>query len=171
MEIRRSYDGVISTTGFPILVRRHLYIESGPRSFGFKEIGIRDTMWCLVSIDISHCYQLVWYMRHMSWCGGLENYLIEEAPITPWSEDIFGFSPDLRYFAQQNSWNLVKSLPLFMNLSSFQIFSDDIEWQPQRLWIYHCNIPILLDMVNFTWPWTKLITNWWQRWYQNFWGV
>ena len=30
MEIRRSYDRLISTMGFPLLVRRHLYIESGP---------------------------------------------------------------------------------------------------------------------------------------------
>ena len=30
MEIGRSYDRLISTGGFPILVRRHLYIESGP---------------------------------------------------------------------------------------------------------------------------------------------
>ena len=30
VEIRRSYDGLISTMGFPILVRWHLYIESGP---------------------------------------------------------------------------------------------------------------------------------------------
>ena len=32
MEIRRSYDRLISTMGFPILVRCHLYIESGPRA-------------------------------------------------------------------------------------------------------------------------------------------
>ena len=31
MEIRRSYDRLISTMGFPILARLHLYIESGPR--------------------------------------------------------------------------------------------------------------------------------------------
>ena len=31
VEIRRSFDRLISTMGFPILVRRHLYIESGPR--------------------------------------------------------------------------------------------------------------------------------------------
>ena len=31
MEIRRTYDRLISTMGFPILIRRHLYIESGPR--------------------------------------------------------------------------------------------------------------------------------------------
>ena len=30
MEIIRSYDRLISTMGFPILVRWHLYIESGP---------------------------------------------------------------------------------------------------------------------------------------------
>ena len=30
MEIRRSYDRLISTMGFPILVTLHLYIESGP---------------------------------------------------------------------------------------------------------------------------------------------
>ena len=30
MELRRSYDHLISTMGFPIMVRRHLYIESGP---------------------------------------------------------------------------------------------------------------------------------------------
>ena len=30
MEIRRSYDHLISTMGFPITVRCHLYIESGP---------------------------------------------------------------------------------------------------------------------------------------------
>ena len=33
VEIRRSYDRLISTMGFPIPVRRHLYIESGPWSF------------------------------------------------------------------------------------------------------------------------------------------
>ena len=30
VEIRRSYDRLISTMGFPILVRWHLHIESGP---------------------------------------------------------------------------------------------------------------------------------------------
>ena len=32
VEIRRSYDRLISTMGFPILVRWHLYIELGPRA-------------------------------------------------------------------------------------------------------------------------------------------
>ena len=30
VEIKRSYDRLISTMGFPIPIRRHLYIESGP---------------------------------------------------------------------------------------------------------------------------------------------
>ena len=30
VEIRRSFDSLISTMGFPILVRWHLYIESEP---------------------------------------------------------------------------------------------------------------------------------------------
>ena len=33
MEIRRSYDHIISTMGFHILVRQYLYIESRPESF------------------------------------------------------------------------------------------------------------------------------------------
>ena len=40
MEIRRSYDRLISTIGFPILVRRHFYIESTP---GLKRRVIWDS--------------------------------------------------------------------------------------------------------------------------------
>ena len=36
MEIRRSCNRLISTMGFPLLVRWHLYIESGPRYFAKK---------------------------------------------------------------------------------------------------------------------------------------
>ena len=36
MEIRRSYDRLISTMGFPILERWQLYIESGPRYSPFS---------------------------------------------------------------------------------------------------------------------------------------
>ena len=38
VEIRRSYDRLISTMGFPIQVRLHLYIESGPRFLLLREI-------------------------------------------------------------------------------------------------------------------------------------
>ena len=34
MEIRRSYNRLISTMGYPIVVRQHIYIESGPWSLG-----------------------------------------------------------------------------------------------------------------------------------------
>ena len=37
VEIRRSHDRLISTMGFPILERRHLFIESGPWCAWFKE--------------------------------------------------------------------------------------------------------------------------------------
>ena len=43
MEIRRSYDRLISIMGFPILVRRHLYIESGIRSSSSLEVPPVDT--------------------------------------------------------------------------------------------------------------------------------
>ena len=42
MEIRRSDDRLISTMGFPILVRQHLYIESGPRICQ-RQIKIQST--------------------------------------------------------------------------------------------------------------------------------
>ena len=35
-EIRRSYDRLISTMGFPILVRCHLYIEPGPSAMVYR---------------------------------------------------------------------------------------------------------------------------------------
>ena len=45
MELRRSYYRLISTMGFPILVRWHIYIESGPwrrRACSCKEHTWRD---------------------------------------------------------------------------------------------------------------------------------
>ena len=46
VEIRWSYDRLISTMGFPILVRKHLYIESGPWTFmnGINR-WLGDSMW------------------------------------------------------------------------------------------------------------------------------
>ena len=64
MEIRRSYDRLISTMGFPIPVRRHLYIESGPR---FRSL---DCSWFPVRVS---CL----------WCGlHLSEMLPENAVIT-----------------------------------------------------------------------------------------
>ena len=50
MEISRSYDRLISTMGFPTLVRCHLYIESGPWSWNWKILGAlcqHDSYWSL----------------------------------------------------------------------------------------------------------------------------
>ena len=44
VEIRRSYDRLISTMGFPILVRWHSYIEPGPREFLSCILGLLS--WC-----------------------------------------------------------------------------------------------------------------------------
>ena len=46
MEIKRSYDRLISTIGFPILARWHLYIESGP---------------CLLQKQLTIQWQTQWY--------------------------------------------------------------------------------------------------------------
>ena len=51
MEIRRSYDRLISTMGFPILVRWHLYIESAPRT----ELGFHYPV-VVLHIEIEHFY-------------------------------------------------------------------------------------------------------------------
>ena len=45
MEIRRSYDRLISTMGYPILVRWHLYIESGTRC-SVQEESLYHSCWC-----------------------------------------------------------------------------------------------------------------------------
>ena len=56
VEIRRSYDRLISTMGFPVLVRWHLYIESGPSS-GIEcllHCKHRELPWCQLSRHWRH---------------------------------------------------------------------------------------------------------------------
>ena len=50
MEIRRSYDRLISTMEFPILVRRLLYIESGPSNVERVSMSPSPCYTCLVCI-------------------------------------------------------------------------------------------------------------------------
>ena len=45
VEIRWSYDHLISTMGFPMLVRRHLYIESGPWYNNAIALYVKP-LWC-----------------------------------------------------------------------------------------------------------------------------
>ena len=79
MEIRQSYDCLISTMGFPILVRWHLYIESGPCKFrqgkdglqGLCNIGFRPKL-ILISCNLvwpDLIYQLStrFEILHRSW--------------------------------------------------------------------------------------------------------
>ena len=65
VEIRRSYDCLISTMGFPILVRWHLYIESVPWSLWYtkmtnkrsnSDIAIMQFFLCLPRAKVSHEY-------------------------------------------------------------------------------------------------------------------
>ena len=60
MEIRRSYGRLISTMAFPVLVRSHLYIESGP--------CISMTCPCFNFPGAVYAYILNWNLLWMSWC-------------------------------------------------------------------------------------------------------
>ena len=62
VEIRRSYNRLISTMGSPILVRRHLYIESGPRSSTAKILPLHDE-WILFFHKKAHklCAPSQWW--------------------------------------------------------------------------------------------------------------
>ena len=44
VEIRRSYNHLISTMGLPIWVRQHLYIESGPSLLGIVTIMVAEVL-------------------------------------------------------------------------------------------------------------------------------
>ena len=57
VEIRRSYDRLISTMGFPIPVRRHLYIESGPWSL--QQVWERENTFIVFRIH-QPCHWAVW---------------------------------------------------------------------------------------------------------------
>ena len=64
MEIRRSYDRFISTMGFPILVRWHLYIESGPCCEDFGENLSHDNRTTLNYIYIICQTSLMFHWSH-----------------------------------------------------------------------------------------------------------
>ena len=64
VEIRRSYDRLISTMGFPILVRRHLYIDSGPRWYYILSVVWICHCWDkvdMVFISLQYCTHHIWY--------------------------------------------------------------------------------------------------------------
>ena len=63
LEIRWSYDRLIYKMGFPILVRRHLYIESGPRLW-YSKLALQNIVNtpgdCFVT-PARQCWLLYWY--------------------------------------------------------------------------------------------------------------
>ena len=68
VEIRRSYDPLISTMGFPILVRCHLYIESRPRPHTEAEHYILRVVCVLTLYFEFHKYKDVTNtMRYWNW--------------------------------------------------------------------------------------------------------
>ena len=73
MEIRRSWDRLISTMGFPILVRWHLYIESGPRfSLSSQMVVDRNQCFSLRPLNCLSCQKLAsLYPPHNEVVGGV----------------------------------------------------------------------------------------------------
>ena len=70
VEIRRSYDRLISTMGFPILVRLHLYIELGPCTHPFTPSCPNNT-WYLVNgyfLLASMFPTSIWLLNGMVFC-------------------------------------------------------------------------------------------------------
>ena len=66
MEIRRSYDRLISTMGFPILARRHLYIESGPSWPDSVVHGYWVCHWPMAYLWFSQTLKSIWIWL-LSW--------------------------------------------------------------------------------------------------------
>ena len=107
VEIRRSYDRLISTMGFPILVRRHLYIEWGPTTHGIVLIS-----WLCKTCDVKHDgkaeslkHQWVNILRATQFCYYFAN-------------DIF-----IRIFLTENGWISLKTSLMFIlmfELTTFQ---------------------------------------------------
>ena len=61
VEIRRSYDRLISTMGFPILVRQHLYIESGPSLWPFPFKHLRYVHQCFFRGHVNIIHLGSWF--------------------------------------------------------------------------------------------------------------
>ena len=90
VEIRRSYDRLISTMGFPILIKPHLYIESGLWSFvvyvvihaciDVWETYIRLQFWRLKTLFIGISIQI--FSQQIS--NGLGRILKKNFVVTNW---------------------------------------------------------------------------------------
>ena len=97
MEIKRSYDRFISTAGYPILVRWHLYIESGP--------CISHRSWCLCFSWLG-CHSLIFIWRVSSYvCCLYRNPVSKLLKVTRLKfSRAFIFMPDLSWKFQGNAF-------------------------------------------------------------------
>ena len=85
VEIRRSYDRLISTMGFPKLVRWHLYIESGPRWFESLAL-LPDRLFCRVCINLLE-------QIHINYFSYLSTFLFPSS-FSSWTEYALPFAID-----------------------------------------------------------------------------
>ena len=129
--MRRSYDRLISTKGFPILVRWHLYIESGP----WNHISI----YCLKSCDRS----LNQWEKLLS--NKRRYYRLSQVSANDWKCDILiGFSHWMSpYPHHQKQWTII-----FLGANQ------------RSYWGLHkCNQSVIIGSANSLSPvWCQVIT-------------
>ena len=108
MEIRRSYDRLISTMGFPILVRRHLYIESRSWSLVLlpwvSSIVEMCSRFCHSFYVLSHLLPSAAYTSMRQWTGS--------ALVHVTTCRLFGAKPlpePTLTYCQLDSWELIRS--------------------------------------------------------------
>ena len=132
MEIRRSYDRLISTMGFPILVRRHLYIESAPCT-QFPQFILTDFCWT-TRHKITHT------------CSSVNGVWMD-------FRDIFRVGRTVT-----RSFDVLFDLRLNKRLSK-QSWRRWFETPSRSLWHHHNEFYDPFCCVNITWIWFKLERN------------
>ena len=132
MEIRRSQNHLISTMGFPTLVRRYLYIESGPWFQQWKGKVCR-IHFCLVyymySILSNHCY-----FFFVSFSFSIFTKLSLQCPpmtyhhLDPSGTNFSEISIKIHFLSGKWIWNCSKKVEMF-NPEWFTFVSDSMTLQ------------------------------------------
>ena len=136
VEIRRSYDRLISTMGFPILVRLYLYIESGPRAQWLArspDTSISNMLYvsCL-KIPSNYCYT---HQRRynttvpVSACN--TTHTVGTFP-REWYKTMVG-----RYLQKPPRWLMTSHVCFFIVVFSLLLLLLLYEWLPVQ-WIHLC---------------------------------
>ena len=89
VEIRRSDDRLISTMGLPILVRCHLYIESGPWCL---PVILPKFLWCQLPDPETHAWYMVKYyvcskFSHSNWIWNVQPTALSNVTFA-WPESV-----------------------------------------------------------------------------------